>query len=1439
MRYFLIFLLFVFLPVFAEDGAQAEEPAADVGEAADGSETPDEEAFNREVLDFENRAGDFQNEIQQMLGRKIADKRDSINEKYADMISERELSELQNRRDAIFLLEQFLQKYSDNVKYTPKVMYRLAELYYEKSMIDYAEQTKKYDEDLERLEKGEITEDPVLPEIDFSNSIRLYTEIIQKFPNFEHIGSVYYLLGYCYAESGNFEKAVEIWLTLLEKNLAGENYVELCLRLGDYYFAENNLQKAEVYYSLGKQFPESNFYDQIVYKLAWTYYRQSRLADAVGMFTDLLFYSDEMKSRGIDKGQDLRKEAIQYIAISFADDEWGSADKAIDHFGKLEQNSFEIEVFTQLGKYFDENNKYAEAEKIYRHLLSHYPNHENSPKIHNALILLCNRAREFEKAETETEIFATKYMTGSEWFEANKNNAVAVRDAAELVKAALLDTAVFHHKQAQAFKEKNESENAVNEYKKASEFYREYLRNFPYTDDNYDVTYSFADTLFYQGDIAAAVVAYERVRDDKKQDKFRDDAAFQVFFCYSSLWEQYSGKDQPASEKAGKPLNLLEKKLVESSDAYLKLAKEQEDKPVVAYNVARIYYDHELFDNDALPRYIAIIDEFHDSEPALMASKDIIAYYTAKKDWINVAKWSKVFEEKFAGRTKDGKYPRAEFATYRASAMFNYARQLEEEGKHAEAAEEYLKIVAENPRNKDADKALYNAAVNYSRATMFESALTQHERIYNEYPESPLAPQSLYLVAYNAEMGFEHEKAVDAYKKLCDKYPNYKEKSNAIFNSALLLEKLQKYGEASKYYKLYYAEESSKPEGKEALFDVARMQEKAKNWKGAIKSYDNFISTFANDSSMTNLVAKSHYRIAKIYEDNLRSKKMTKVSYEKLLSFVVAKKAASGEAGIYAAEAKFKLLEDEFNAYIRLKIGGKNDKQLEANLKKKVAAMKALEAKYNEVLKFQVYEWMMAAMYRIGYLYQSFSDSLFEAEPPAGLTEEEEEIYTDMLKQQAEPIEEQAITYYSKALEKARELKIFNQWTQLITEKLAVMRPAEYKVGKTPKFATDDALNTGFVPPVPLEEADKISDAAAKQNALALNYLVSGKQEESEKAAKAALKADERNAEAVVTLATIYFERKMFELAESALEIAEKRDPENYRLHRLYGFLFYKLGDDNKAAEHLKKAVAINSELPEARNLLAVIAMKVEDYSAAKEQLEAALKTKSDFLHAKLNLALAYKGLEDYKNSAAVLNELETDGSLPENLRKAVLFDKALLYLDADVEGDKTTARFDTAVKYFNDYLKSVAGDENFKDEKPLAEGYIKEANIEKKKLEFTLAAKAKAEKKRQEQEAEAKLYQQNKEAAFKKAEESNTAEAWSKYLEEFPVADENDALGKSATEKLNALKPAQEAPKDAQADTPQDAPADAGNTPEQENKAEGAASETSGAKAEEGGTSN
>lgn len=315
-------------------------------------------------------------------------------------------------------------------------------------------------------------------------------------------------------------------------------------------------------------------------------------------------------------------------------------------------------------------------------------------------------------------------------------------------------------------------------------------------------------------------------------------------------------------------------------------------------------------------------------------------------------------------------------------------------------------------------------------------------------------------------------------------------------------------------------------------------------------------------------------------------------------------------------------------------------------------------------------------------------------------------------------------------------------------------------------------------------------DKVIKNNFIAWLKLRHGDEKSAEEYAKAVLKEDEQNADAVITLAEVYFGKKMYELAEMALSTAEKWNENNFRLHRLYGFLAYESGDKKKAAVHLQKAVKLNPELPEVNNILAVLAMEIEDFATAKEKLEFTLKIAPDFKAAKINLAVAYKGLEEFKKSRDILKELEKEDTLSRKLKKSVIYNLAVLYLDADVDGDKNPKKFDTAIEYFNKYLDVIRRNSDYRKQKKLIAGYIKEAGVEKKKLEYYNKMRARTEKKKKEQEEEHKKFLDTKEKAFKEALDKDTFEIWEKYLKNFPVIGEDDKFGIAAKARYEELLP-------------------------------------------------
>ncbi len=324
-----------------------------------------------------------------------------------------------------------------------------------------------------------------------------------------------------------------------------------------------------------------------------------------------------------------------------------------------------------------------------------------------------------------------------------------------------------------------------------------------------------------------------------------------------------------------------------------------------------------------------------------------------------------------------------------------------------------------------------------------------------------------------------------------------------------------------------------------------------------------------------------------------------------------------------------------------------------------------------------------------------------------------------------------------------------------------------------------------------IDLVEQTKDKVIKNNFLAWLKLRHGDEDAAEEYAKKALKEDEQNSDAVITLAEIYYSKKMYELSEMALSTAEKWDEDNFRLHRLYGFLAYRTGDKKKAAVHLQKAAKLNPELPEVNNILAVLAMEIEDFATAKDKLEFALKIAPEFKAAKMNLAIAYKGLEEYKKSRDILKELEEDKTLGPDFRKSVIYNIAVLYLDADVEGNKDPNKFDTSISYFNKYLKLVRKDPDYRKQKKLIAGYIKEAGVEKKKMEYYNKMKARAEKRKKELEEEHKKFLATKEKAFNEAKEKDTFEVWEKYLKDYPLKGDDDKFGIAAKARYEELFPA------------------------------------------------
>ena len=109
--------------------------------------------------------------------------------------------------------------------------------------------------------------------------------------------------------------------------LKGESrfLAEAWTRIGEHHFDRGELEPAIYAYSQVLPFTDSPYFDKALYKLAWSYYRADRFAEAVRRFDELVVLADKKRlgdAAEKREGSSLRGESIQYLALSFAERDW-------------------------------------------------------------------------------------------------------------------------------------------------------------------------------------------------------------------------------------------------------------------------------------------------------------------------------------------------------------------------------------------------------------------------------------------------------------------------------------------------------------------------------------------------------------------------------------------------------------------------------------------------------------------------------------------------------------------------------------------------------------------------------------------------------------------------------------------------------------------------------------------------------------------------------------------------------------------------------------------------------------------------------------------------------------------------------------------------------------------------------------------------------------
>ncbi|MCP4230795.1 MAG: tetratricopeptide repeat protein, partial [bacterium] len=213
-----------------------------------------------------------------------------------------------------------------------------------------------------------------------------------------------------------------------------------------YFFAHRRYLDAEdAYKSIMDIGVSSPFYELALYKLGWTFYKQELYENALHRFIAIM---DHKVSIGYDfeqtEDEQERKrteDTFRVISLSFSN--LGSADSVVDYFTRNGKRIYEDRVYSNLGEFYFDKRRYADASATYNAFVRRNPFHKMAPNFHMRVIEI-QAAGGFPSLVLDSKkTFALTYSLKSDYW--NYFDPTDRPEVLNLLKTNLTDLANHYH----------------------------------------------------------------------------------------------------------------------------------------------------------------------------------------------------------------------------------------------------------------------------------------------------------------------------------------------------------------------------------------------------------------------------------------------------------------------------------------------------------------------------------------------------------------------------------------------------------------------------------------------------------------------------------------------------------------------------------------------------------------------------------------------------------------------------------------------------------------------------------------------------------------------------------------------------------------------------------------------------------------------------------
>jgi len=865
-------------------------------------------------------------------------------------------------------------------------------------------------------------------------AIELYTKLLNDYPLYGRNDQVLYQMSRAYEELGETREAMAV-MDRMVREFARSRYIdEVEFRRAEYFFAHRRYLDAEdAYTSIVNIGVGSTFYELSLYKLGWTFYKQEFYENALDRFIGLL---DHKVSVGYnftqteDEPERKRTEdTFRVTSLSFSN--LGGADTVVKYFSRHGKRSYEDRVYSNLGEFYFDKRRYADASATYNAFVSRNPFNKMAPNFHMRVIEI-QAAGGFPSLVLDSKKdFATTYGLKAEYWK--YFDPSDRQDVLGFLKTNLTDLANHYHA---CYQDPRQAEKKPENFKEALHWYREFLTSFRMDIESPAINYQLADLLLENKSFGEAAVEFEKTAYGYSLHEKSSEAGYAAVYAH----REHLGAVAP------KDMDTVKREVVRSSLKFADTFPKHEKAAIVLGAAADDLFGMEEYEQ-ALAAANKLFQVFPGTDVDVVRDARLVIGHSSY-ELLRYSEAESAYLEVLALLPRDDK-TRDDLVDNLAASIYKQGEQTNAVQDYRVAADHFLRVGRMAPTSKIRPNAEYDAAAALIQLKDWETAATVLVGFRNSFPDNLLQPEVTKKIAYV-----------------------YRE------NNQLSL--------AANEYERIERESQDDEIRRDALLVAAGLHEKDGNSTSALEVYRRYVGYFPQPVEVH---LETRNKIAEILKE-----KNDRKSYLDELEKIVAIDASAGSARTprtryLAVQAALVLAEENYDAFVAVKLV----KPLKDNLQKKQGLMKKAIHRFNSLMDYESGEHTAAATFYLAEIYSHFSKALMTSERPVltfdyyrvkpgdtlsaiakrydsevrriarannldksnfivagkklkiprGLYPLELEQYELAIEEQAYPFEEKAIDVHESNL-KLISRGVYNMWIDKSLQKLAEFVPARY-----------------------------------------------------------------------------------------------------------------------------------------------------------------------------------------------------------------------------------------------------------------------------------------------------------------------------------------------------------------------------------------------------------